>query len=45
MIKKLRNNDVKFINEPSETPICWNVMITDPDGSKIMIHKRKTNNH
>ena len=42
MIKRLKDNNVKFINEPRETPICWNVMIADPDGSKIMIHKRKS---
>lgn len=40
-IKKLKDNNVKFTWEANETPVCFMAIITDPDGSQIMIHKRK----
>ncbi|MEO6054323.1 MAG: VOC family protein [Chthoniobacterales bacterium] len=40
-IKHLRDHKVKFHYEPLETPVCHMAIIEDPDGSKIIIHKRK----
>lgn len=40
-VKKLKDNNVKFVLEPHETPVCWMALFCDPDGSKLMIHKRK----
>jgi predicted enzyme related to lactoylglutathione lyase len=41
MIRRLKNINVPFISEPNETPVCHMAIVTDPDGSAIMIHKRK----
>ena len=27
--------------EPLETPVCHMAIISDPDGSRLLIHKRK----
>jgi len=40
-IKKLKENSVPFVLEAHETPVCRMALITDPDGNKLMIHKRK----
>jgi predicted enzyme related to lactoylglutathione lyase len=37
----MREKGVKFISEPMETPVCHMVLISDPDGNSICIHKRK----
>jgi predicted enzyme related to lactoylglutathione lyase len=40
-IAHLRNHNVKFASEVMETPVCRAVIIEDPDGNKLGIHKRK----
>jgi predicted enzyme related to lactoylglutathione lyase len=39
---KLKERDVKFDIEKTETPVCWMAQFRDPDGNKLLIHKRKT---
>jgi predicted enzyme related to lactoylglutathione lyase len=41
MVNRLRENDCTFITEPIETPVCFMVVISDPDGNSLMIHQRK----
>jgi predicted enzyme related to lactoylglutathione lyase len=38
----LKKNGVKFFLEKSETPVCWTAIVYDPDGNKVVIHKRKS---
>jgi predicted enzyme related to lactoylglutathione lyase len=38
---RLKARGVKFSMEPYETPVCRFAIIQDPDGNKILIHKRK----
>ena len=40
-IKTLKEKKVRFVMETYETPVCWMAAIEDPDGNRIMIHKRK----
>lgn len=40
-IVALKAADVPFKMGPFETPVCHMAMILDPDGSVIIIHKRK----
>jgi predicted enzyme related to lactoylglutathione lyase len=40
-IAGLKKSGVKFFLEKSETPVCWMAIIFDPDGNKVVIHKRK----
>ncbi|MEO8204795.1 MAG: VOC family protein [Chthoniobacterales bacterium] len=40
-IEQLRAHKVGFHYEPFETPVCHMAIVEDPDGSKIIIHKRK----
>jgi catechol 2,3-dioxygenase-like lactoylglutathione lyase family enzyme len=40
----LKENGVEFEMGPLETPVCRMVLIRDPDGAKILIHKRKPGN-
>jgi predicted enzyme related to lactoylglutathione lyase len=40
-IEKLKSHGVTFDIEKSETPVCWMAQFRDPDGNKIVIHKRK----
>ena len=40
-VAKLRAGGVKFIWEPRESPICWMVVVADPDGNWVVIHHRK----
>jgi predicted enzyme related to lactoylglutathione lyase len=39
-IARLKSLGVKFSMEPMPTPICHFAIIYDPDGNKILIHKR-----
>ena len=43
-IKQLKDRHVPFAGEPFETPCCHMVVIQDPDGNKLMIHKLKPEN-
>ena len=38
---KLKERGVKFDMEKMETPVCWMAQFRDPDGNKLVIHKRK----
>jgi predicted enzyme related to lactoylglutathione lyase len=40
-VKKLREAGIKFIWEPTESPICWMIVVADPDSNRVVIHKRK----
>ena len=42
-VAKLRASGVKFIWEPRESPICWMVVVADPDDNWIVLHHRKPN--
>jgi predicted enzyme related to lactoylglutathione lyase len=39
-VTRLRAENVKFTIDPFETPVCRMVVIADPDGNSILIHKR-----
>lgn len=41
-MKKLRSSNVKFVWEPQESPTCWMAVVADPDGNRVVIHKRKS---
>ena len=40
-IKRLKSKGVKFAMEAMDTPVCGFTIICDPDGNRVMIHKRK----
>ena len=40
-VKRLRDADVKFVFEPMESPVCWMATVADPDGNRVVIHRRK----
>lgn len=40
-VARLREHGVKIVFEPTETPVCWMVVAADPDGNRVVIHKRK----
>jgi predicted enzyme related to lactoylglutathione lyase len=40
-IKKLKERGVAFDMEKTETPVCWMAHVRDPDGNKLVAHKRK----
>jgi predicted enzyme related to lactoylglutathione lyase len=40
-VKRLRDSGAKFIFEPTETPVCWMVVVADPDGNRVVLHHRK----
>ena len=37
----LKDRGVVFDMEKTETPVCWMAQFRDPDGNKLVIHKRK----
>jgi predicted enzyme related to lactoylglutathione lyase len=39
-IARLKSHGVKFSMEATGTPVCRFVIICDPDGNQVMIHKR-----
>jgi predicted enzyme related to lactoylglutathione lyase len=41
-IAKLKERGVTFDMEKTETPVCWMAQFRDPDGNKLVIHKRKS---
>ena len=41
-ISRLKSRGVTFAEEVMDTPVCRFAIVCDPDGNKIMIHKRKT---
>lgn len=40
-ISRLESKGVKFAMNATDTPVCRFAIICDPDGNRIMIHKRK----
>lgn len=38
---KLKSRGVAFDMEKMETPVCWMAQFRDPDGNKLLLHKRK----
>jgi predicted enzyme related to lactoylglutathione lyase len=38
---KLKERGVTFDIDKTETPVCWMAQFRDPDGNKLLIHKRK----
>jgi predicted enzyme related to lactoylglutathione lyase len=40
-VKHLRAKGVKFLNGPFDSPVCHMLIISDPDGNSLTIHKRK----
>src|SRR6266478_3888161 len=41
-IAKLKEREVTFDIEKTETPVCWMAQFRDPDGNKLVIHKTQT---
>jgi predicted enzyme related to lactoylglutathione lyase len=39
--KKLKDRGITFDIGKTETPVCWMAQFRDPDGNKLVIHKRK----
>ena len=40
-VAQLKSAGVKFATGATDTPVCRFAIICDPDGNRIMIHKRK----
>ena len=40
-ITKLKERGVIFDMNKTETPVCWMAQFRDPDGNKLLVHKRK----
>jgi predicted enzyme related to lactoylglutathione lyase len=40
-IAKLKERGVTFDMDKMETPVCWMAQFRDPDGNKLVVHKRK----
>lgn len=41
-IDKLMTRGVEFDMDKTETPVCWMAQFRDPDGNKLVLHKRKS---
>jgi predicted enzyme related to lactoylglutathione lyase len=41
-ISTLKERGVTFDMEKTETPVCWMAQFRDPDGNKLLVHKRKS---
>lgn len=40
-VEKIKGSQVKVIFDAYESPVCHMITIADPDGNRIVIHKRK----
>ena len=40
-VARLKSFSVPFSIEPMDTPVCRFAIVCDPDGNKVMIHKRR----
>ena len=40
-VAKLTERGVIFDIPKTETPVCWMAQFRDPDGNKLLVHKRK----
>ena len=43
-IAKLKERGVAFDMEKMETPVCWMAQFRDPDGNKLVVHKKEITN-
>jgi predicted enzyme related to lactoylglutathione lyase len=41
-VAKLKERGIAFDMGPMETPVCWMAQFRDPDGNKLLVHKRKS---
>ena len=41
-VSKLKERGVEFDMDKTETPVCWMAQFRDPDGNKLLVHKRKS---
>jgi predicted enzyme related to lactoylglutathione lyase len=41
-IATLKKRGVEFDMDKTETPVCWMAQFRDPDGNKLVVHKRKS---
>jgi predicted enzyme related to lactoylglutathione lyase len=41
-IAKLKEGGVTFEMEKIETPVCFMALFRDPDGNRLLVHKRKS---
>jgi predicted enzyme related to lactoylglutathione lyase len=41
-VKKVRDAGAKFVIEPTEYPGCWMTVVADPDGNRVVLHRRKS---
>jgi predicted enzyme related to lactoylglutathione lyase len=41
-ISTLKERGVTFDIEKTETPVCWMAQFRDPDGTNLVVHKRKS---
>lgn len=41
-IAKLKKAGVEFERDKFESPVCFMAVIHDPDGNRLLVHKRKT---
>ena len=41
MIDKLKKAGVEFEMEKFESPVCFMAVVHDPDGNRLLVHKRK----
>ena len=39
--EELKSRGVQFDTDKTETPVCFMAQFRDPDGNKLLIHKRK----
>ena len=40
-VATLKGRGVVFDMDKTETPVCWMAQFRDPDGNKLLVHKRK----
>ena len=40
-VAKLKAGGVEFEMDKFETPVCWMAVFHDPDGNRLLVHKRK----
>lgn len=41
-IAKMKEQGVHFDTGKIETPVCWMAIFRDPDGNRLLVHKRKS---
>lgn len=41
VVEELKRFGARFIEEPSDSPVCRMALVADPDGNRLFLHKRK----